>query len=87
MARRANSQHDRVSAKACDAGQQGTMMASDDWVADVKRWCLSREGLKAALPATPDQTDMQPLGYEAAHPALQSRHWGGAPSSDFSDTL
>ena len=53
-------------------------MANDtDWVEDVKRWC--RTGRQAAsdgaLPAV-DQGDE--VGYEAAHPALQARHWPDA---------
>jgi hypothetical protein len=58
-------------------------MESDDWVADVKRWYFSREQAKLAPtpPATP--SDAEPIGYEAAHPALQSRNWPETPRTDF----
>lgn len=62
-------------------------MASDaDWVEDVRRWCAS-----IAATAVPAGASMpgkesaagdafaEPLGYEAAHPALQARHWPDAP--------
>jgi hypothetical protein len=53
-------------------------MANDeDWVADVKRWYL------AGAAATPREAgsaeDEVAIGYEAAHPALQARHWPDAP--------
>lgn len=59
-------------------------MANDsDWVADVRRWCLSGQ---ARPSASVDDADASELGYEAAHPALQSRHWPDAPrASEFSD--
>lgn len=64
-------------------------MASDaDWVEDVRRWCSA-----VAATATPagasipvieatagDAVTAEPLGYEAAHPALQARHWPDAPA-------
>ncbi|CAN5884071.1 hypothetical protein BH11PSE8_BH11PSE8_18770 [soil metagenome] len=58
-------------------------MASDaDWVEDVRRWYFS--GAQNANPpviAADDEADSEPmeLGYEAAHPALQARHWPDAP--------
>ena len=58
-------------------------MASDEeWVEDVRRWYLAgRQG--SAAPVVPDgddsSADAGPLGYEAADPALQSRHWPDAP--------
>jgi len=57
-------------------------MASDsDWVEDVRRWVSTqRVGSK---PETPVDGTVAPepydLGYEAAHPALQARHWPDAP--------
>ena len=51
-------------------------MASDtDWVADVRRWVMSsqRESRVATVPA--ERAEDFPVGYEAAQPALQSRHW------------
>ena len=56
-------------------------MANDeDWVADVKRWCLSgtRSGGIASAPGLDDATDEIALGYEAADPALQAHHWPDA---------
>ena len=58
-------------------------MASDsDWLEDVRRWALGEVSPSAAAvpgaaadaaPALPDD-----LGCEAAHPALQARHWPDA---------
>ncbi len=51
-------------------------MASDaDWVADVRRWYLA--GLQNPTPVT-NNVEAPELGYEAAHPPLQSRHWPDA---------
>jgi len=60
-------------------------MANDEeWVADVKRWCLvgtgSRSGV-AAAPGSDDAGDEIALGYEAADPALQAHHWPDAPTT------
>lgn len=66
-------------------------MASDaDWVEDVRRWCASAAATTmpcdASMPdnegtATADgDAFAEPLGYEAAHPALQARHWPDAPA-------
>ena len=58
-------------------------MANDaDWVADVKRWYLST---RPAAPAVPLENDAHAIGYEAANPALQSRHWPDAPCSGFAE--
>jgi hypothetical protein len=57
------------------------MNNESDWVADVRRWCLAgaQAKLAASTPsagATPGSvSDLDDVGYEAAHPALQSRHW------------
>jgi hypothetical protein len=51
-------------------------MASDaDWVEDVKRWY--RAGVASGRVADPPSVDSEvdALGYEAAHPALQARYW------------
>jgi hypothetical protein len=51
-------------------------MTSDaDWVEDVKRWY--RAGVQSALSAeaSPAEVESEAIGYEAAHPALQARHW------------
>ena len=55
-------------------------MANDaDWVADVRRWYFSSQASEST--ANPhDAAESLDLGYEAAHPALQSRHWPDAPS-------
>ena len=58
-------------------------MANDEeWVADVKRWCLggTRSGAVAA-PASDGSGDEIALGYEAADPALQAHHWPDAPTT------
>ena len=58
-------------------------MANDaDWVADVKRWYFSTQ---PAAPSAPVDDDSHEIGYEAAHPALQSRHWPDAPRSGFAE--
>jgi hypothetical protein len=62
---------------------QGTIMAIDEeWVEDVKRWCLAatRSGASAA-PRSGDTDDEIALGYEAADPALQAHHWPDAPTT------
>ncbi len=49
-------------------------MSNDpSWLADVRRWC--RAGARDATVASIDEVEPDALGYEAAHPALQSRHW------------
>lgn len=61
------------------------MEHESDWVADVRRWCLTGANAKSASLETSgpddsaDETYSSALGYEAAHPALQSRHWPDAP--------
>ena len=57
-----------------------------DWVEDVKRWVHSgarSAGLDAS--ASPD-TESGAIGYEAAQPMLQARHWPDAPTQ-FSESL
>ncbi len=55
-------------------------MASDaDWVADVRRWYFSGRNAAPAADRPADESEAVELGYEAAHPALQSRHWPDAP--------
>lgn len=56
-------------------------MANDsDWVADVRRWYFSSRQEPAASAAQALEPDE--LGYEAAHPGLQSRHWPDVPRGD-----
>ena len=57
-------------------------MASDaDWLEDVRRWALGEAQPHAS---SAESSDVLPsslpddLGYEAAHPALQARHWPDA---------
>jgi hypothetical protein len=62
-------------------------MASDaEWVEDVKRWYLA--GVRSGLPGTSpaEGTDFDALGYEAAHPALQARHWPDVSVTGFGDS-
>ena len=55
-------------------------MANDEeWVADVKRWCLG--GTRSAVAAADDAGDEVAVGYEAADPALQAHHWPDAPTT------
>ena len=55
--------------------REGNAMTSDaDWVEDVKRWYLS--GVQSSLPGgSSSEVEDVEIGYEAAHPALQARHW------------
>jgi hypothetical protein len=54
-------------------------MTNDDWLEDVRRWYYG--GSPPAAEAEPETGASVPaeLGYEAAHPALQARHWPDAP--------
>ena len=58
------------------------LMANDgDWVEDVKRWYLGGARSVAVGAAEAPQSDYGvDLGYEAAHPSLQARHWPDAPA-------
>ena len=59
-------------------------MANDaDWVAQVRRWVHAQAN--PAGPAQPAPTEPAELGYEAAHPSLQSRDWVAAPRTDFTE--
>ena len=59
-------------------------MASDaDWVEDVRRWYFSGQrssGSPNDVPLSNADDGADALGYEAADPALQARHWPDAPS-------
>ena len=54
-----------------------------DWVEEVRRWCL---GGRRGSPGSPGSDSLQaagdtePVGYEAAHPALEARYWPDAVS-------
>ncbi len=53
-------------------------MANDpDWNDEMQRWFEAGQRPFAGDPAGPD--DSIELGYEAAYPALQARHWPDAP--------
>jgi hypothetical protein len=56
-----------------------------DWVADVRRWCLAGAQAKLAASAPTGESDSSELGYEAAYPTLQSRHWPDAPGGTRTD--
>jgi hypothetical protein len=64
-------------------------MSDSEWVEDVRRWYLAGARSAADASAQADEsTDMMALGYEAAHPALQARHWPDAPSTTtFSESI
>jgi hypothetical protein len=55
------------------------MAADDAWVEEVRRWCLSgrRDTTAGCLPPAEDETqgEAEAVGYEAADPPLQARHW------------
>lgn len=62
------------------------MASESDWVEDVRRWVRTRTqaaGPQLAKAADSVDSDLAALGYEAAHPALQARHWPDAQSSGF----
>ncbi len=55
------------------------MMSNDsDWVEDVKHWCRAGGAGSVAVQEPDEQPTEFALGYEAAHPALQARHWPDA---------
>jgi hypothetical protein len=59
-------------------------MANDaDWVADVRRWYFGTSQ-KPPVSAVANDSENDALGYEAAHPALEARHWPEA-NSGFAD--
>lgn len=61
-------------------------MANDaDWVADVRRWYFSGRNAELNTESHADEREPVELGYEAAHPALQSHHWPDAPRAGVSD--
>jgi len=47
----------------------------------VKRWTLFGGRPRAAIDDAAESDDVA-LGVEAAQPALQARHWPGAPTTD-----
>jgi hypothetical protein len=51
-------------------------MTSNDaqWVEDVRRWVASQARSR-------DEADASEVGYEAADPVLQARHWPDAISN------
>jgi hypothetical protein len=62
-------------------GSRSEIMPNDEWLEDVRRWYYGGNP-PAAEAADADATGAPSaeLGYEAAHPALQARHWPDAPS-------
>ena len=58
------------------------MADHSSWVDEVRRWYYAGTPPAGAHePATADDgSDIADLGYEAANPALQSRHWPDAPT-------
>ncbi|MDP9043410.1 MAG: hypothetical protein M3O01_01235 [Pseudomonadota bacterium] len=60
-------------------------MANDtDWVADVRRWVLSAHRDKTPA-RTPGPVEEFALGYEAAHPTLQTHPWLESASGGLSE--
>ena len=64
-------------------------MASDvQWVEDLRRWCGVGRARRTDPADPPDSAEpdvSSTLGYEAAQPALQARHWPDAPVHDDTD--
>jgi len=56
-----------------------------DWVEDVKRWVHSG-ARSAGLATAAADTESGAIGYEAAQPMLQARHWPDAPTQ-FGESL
>ncbi len=59
------------------------MSNDEDWVADVRRWYFGGtepEGDRWSQLSEASSTYEAALGYEAANPTLQSRHWPDAPT-------
>ena len=56
-------------------------MPNDEWLEDVRRWYYGGNppAAEAADVEAGASTPVE-LGYEAAHPALQARHWPDAAS-------
>ena len=50
---------------------------SNDGIADGRRWYESSAQAQAARPSR-DEIDLAEIGYEAAHPLLQTDGWGAA---------
>jgi hypothetical protein len=65
-----------------ERAQEKIMANDEEWVADVRRWCLSGTLSGAVNPrASEDCGDEIAVGYEAADPALQAHHWPDAPTT------
>ena len=57
------------------AGARRHDMANDaDWVADVRRWYFST-AQKPPASVSANDIEADAVGYEAAHPSLEARHW------------
>ncbi len=56
-----------------------------EWVQDVRRWVA---GAATAVPVRDagETTDLMALGYEAAYPAIEVRHWPDAAATGFGDS-
>lgn len=53
------------------------MANDDDWLEDVRRWYYG--GNPPAAEADNTAAGHSAIGYEAAQPAVQARHWPDAP--------
>jgi hypothetical protein len=64
------------------AFKEQAMDSKDDWVEDVRRWYYGGNAPAADISAEGQPAaDTPELGYEAAHPTLQARHWPDAPKA------
>jgi len=69
-------------ARAVLFNREADMASDSDWVEDVRRWVSTRQAA-ADVAAPVDEAgsaEAYELGYEAAQPALQARHWPDAPA-------
>jgi hypothetical protein len=72
-----------VGARSDQADLKERAMANDtEWVEDVRRWYYGGTAPAADVEVQADAGNDDVLGYEAAHPALQARHWPDAPSRE-----
>ena len=55
-------------------------MSDVEWVEDVKRWFLAGAESARSGEAAAGDSEHACIGYEAADPALQARHWPDAPT-------
>jgi hypothetical protein len=60
--------------------KEQAMASNDEWVEDVRRWYFGGTAPAADRDAEGSPGSHDEMGYEAAQPALQARHWPDAPA-------